>query len=120
VKRVLIVEDQADIRDLIRMSLEHGGYEIHEAEDGDQGLQMARRLAPDLILLDVMMPGNLDGLAVCKHLKADPLRKRTKVVMLSAKNLAADKQAGLSAGADAYLVKPFSPRQLLQSVAKVI
>ena len=74
-KRILIVEDQADIRDLIRMSLEHGDFEIHEAEDGDQGLQMAQRLAPDLVLLDVMMPGQLNGLAVCKRLKADPSQK---------------------------------------------
>lgn len=120
VKKVLIVEDQADIRELIRMSLELADYEIHEAEDGDQGLQMINRIQPDLVLLDVMMPGSLDGLAVCKRVKSDPSKRRIKVVMLSARNQASDRQAGLSAGADDYLMKPFSPRQLMQSVAKVI
>lgn len=119
-KKVLIVEDQADIRELIRMSLELADYEIHEAEDGDQGLQMINRIQPDLVLLDVMMPGSLDGLAVCKRVKSDPSKRRIKVVMLSARNQASDRQAGLSAGADDYLMKPFSPRQLMQSVAKVI
>lgn len=119
-KRILIVEDQPDIRELIRMSLETGPYEIHEAENGDMALQMAARLNPDLMLLDVMMPGSLDGLGVCQRIKRDPLRKRTKVVMLSARNQASDRQAGLNAGADDYLVKPFSPRQLMQAVSRMV
>jgi DNA-binding response OmpR family regulator len=119
-KRILIVEDQSDIRELIRMSLEMGPYEIHEAENGDMALQMAARLSPDLMLLDVMMPGTVDGLGVCQRIKRDPLRKRTKVVILSARNQASDRQAGLNAGADDYLVKPFSPRQLLQAVSRMV
>ena len=119
-KRILIVEDQPDIRELIQMSLESGEFEIHEAENGDMALQMAAQLSPDLMLLDVMMPGSLDGLAVCQRIKTDPARKRTRIVMLSARSQAADRQAGLKAGADDYLVKPFSPRQLLQVVRRTV
>jgi DNA-binding response OmpR family regulator len=119
-KRILIVEDQPDIRDLVRMTLEMASFEVHEAPDGEAGLRMAAQVSPDLMLLDVMMPGSLDGLAVCQRVKADPARRRTKVVMLSARNQSADRQAGLKAGADAYLSKPFSPRQLLDAVERMI
>lgn len=117
-KRILIVEDQADIRELIRMTLEIEDFDIHEAENGDQGLSAARQLKPDLILLDVMMPGTLDGFAVCAHIKADPALKRMKVVILSAKGQDHDKQQGKLVGADGYLTKPFSPRQLLDVVSR--
>jgi DNA-binding response OmpR family regulator len=119
-KRILIVEDQEHIRELIRMSLETGEFELQEAEDGDSALRMAAQWAPDLMLLDVMMPGSLDGLGVCQRIKTDPARKRTRVVMLSARSQAADRQAGLKAGADDYLVKPFSPRELLQLVRRLL
>jgi DNA-binding response OmpR family regulator len=119
-KRILIVEDQPDIRELIRMSLEASDIEIHEAEDGESALQMTRQLQPDLLLLDVMMPGSIDGLGVCQRLKGDAAHKRTRIVMLSARSGAADRQAGLRAGADDYLVKPFSPRQLLQVVRRTL
>lgn len=117
-KKVLIVEDQADIRELIRMTLEIEDFDIHEAENGDIGLQMARQLKPDLVLLDVMMPGTLDGFGVCSHIKGDPSLKKIKVVILSAKGQDNDKQQGKSAGADGYLTKPFSPRQLLDVVSR--
>jgi CheY-like chemotaxis protein len=119
-KRILIVEDQPDIRELVRMTLEMEDFEVHEAENGDIGLQMAARLLPDLMLLDVMMPGSVDGLGVCQRIKADAAGKRTKVVMLSARNQEADRQAGRKAGADAYLGKPFSPRQLLDVIGRVL
>ena len=119
-KRALIVEDQADIRELIRMTLELEDLEIHEAEDGDQGLESARALRPDLILLDVMMPGSVDGLEVCRRLRADPVFKRTRVVMLTARAHDHDRQEGVRAGADAYLTKPFSPRQLLDVVNRLM
>ena len=119
-KRILIVDDQPDIRELVRMTLEMDGYEVHEAGDGDTGLQMAGRVAPDLMLLDVMMPGRLDGLGVCRTIKADAARRRLKVVMLSARGQQNDVDAGMQAGADAYLSKPFSPRQLLQLVSRMV
>jgi CheY-like chemotaxis protein len=117
-KRVLIVEDQADIRELIRMTLEIEDFDIHEAENGDIGLEMARKLKPDLMLLDVMMPGTLDGYAVCSKIKADSGLKRIKVVILSAKGQDSDKQQGKQAGCDGYLTKPFSPRQLLDVISR--
>lgn len=119
-KRILIVDDQPEIRELVRMTLELDGHEILEAENGDSALQMSRRLSPDLMLLDVMMPGSMDGLAVCRAVRADPRGRATKIVMLSARGQQADRQAGMSAGADAYLTKPFSPRNLLDLVGRML
>lgn len=119
-KKVLVVEDQADIRELIRMTLEFEPYEVHLAGDGASGLAAARRLQPDLLLLDVMMPGELDGLDVCRAVRADAGLSGTRVIMLSAKSQQADPAAGLAAGADVYLVKPFSPLDLLEQVQQLI
>jgi len=119
-KRALIVEDQADIRELIRMSLELEDIDIREAENGDIGFALARQFQPDLVLLDVMMPGSMDGFEVCRKLRADPAFKRTRIVMLTARSQDADRQLGTSAGADAYLTKPFSPRQLLDVVGRLL
>ena len=80
--RILIIEDQSDIRRLIRWTLEFEDYEIHEAANGPDGLAAAKALHPDLILLDVMMPGGLDGFQVCTQIKADPELKHTPVVIL--------------------------------------
>ena len=118
-KRVLIVEDQADIRELIRMTLEMEDFEVHEAANGQAGLDTALALQPSLVLLDVMMPGALDGYAVCERIRAAPQLKRTRVVLLTARSQSGDRERGLKAGADEYLVKPFSPRQLLELVAKL-
>lgn len=117
-KKVLIVEDQPDVREVIRISLELEDFDIHEAADGLAALEQARRLRPDLMLLDVMMPG-LDGLQVCQRVKADPALRRTKVVMLTARDQAADRRAASQAGADHYLAKPFSPLELLQVVNRL-
>ena len=117
-KKVLIVEDQSDIRELIRMTLEIEDFDIGEAENGDVGLGLARTSRPDLVLLDVMMPGTLDGFDVCQQIKSDPALKRMKVIILSAKGQDSDKQQGKQAGADGYLTKPFSPKQLLDVVSR--
>ncbi len=118
--RILIVDDQNDIRRLIRMSLELDDHEIHEASDGAQGVAAARQLRPDLILMDVMMPGGVDGLQACQQLKADPELAHTRVVLLTAKSQSKDRQAGEEAGADAYLVKPFSPLELIELTEKLL
>ncbi len=119
-KRILIVEDQADIRKLIRMTLEFEDYEIHEASDGAAGLRMASAVHPDLVLLDVMMPGEMDGLQVCQHLKADPEMRHVKVALLTARGQSRDREAGQQAGADEYLVKPFSPLQLIETIERLM
>ena len=118
-KRVLIVEDQADIRKLIHMTLEFEAYEIHEAADGITGLRLARALRPDLMLLDVMMPGELDGLQVCQRIKADAELAGIKIVLLTARGQARDREAGSKAGAEEYLVKPFSPLQLIDTIERL-
>ena len=119
-KRVLIVEDQADIRKLIRMTLVFEPYEIHEAANGTDGLQMATEVLPDLILLDVMMPGDLDGLQVCARVRALPVLQATRVVLLTARGQTQDRDAGQEAGADEYLIKPFSPLQLIETIERLM
>jgi DNA-binding response OmpR family regulator len=117
-KNILIVDDHADIRRLIRMTLEFEDYDIREAADGEAALRMAREQLPDLVLLDVMMPGAVNGLEVCRRLRADvPAGQAPRVIMLSARGQASDREAGLQAGADVYLVKPFSPLQLIDCIA---
>lgn len=115
-KRILIVEDHADIRKLIRMTLEFESFEIHEAANADEGLKMVRQLKPDLLLLDVMMPGQLDGIDLCRIVKSDPSLGRPQVVMLTARGQAKDIETGMNAGADAYLLKPFSPLKLIETI----
>lgn len=118
--RILIVEDQADIRKLIRMTLEFSDFELHEAADGETGLELARSVRPHLMLLDVMMPGRLDGFQVCRAIKADADLQATLVVMLTARGQSSDVSAGEQSGADAYLVKPFSPLELIDRVEAMV
>jgi len=119
-KTVLIVEDQADIRKLIRMTLEFEPYEVHEAANGAEGLRLAIELAPDLILLDVMMPGELDGLQVCARVRAQPALASTRVLLLTALRQPQDRDAGRQAGPDATLIKPFSPLQLIETIDRLL
>lgn len=114
--RILIIEDHADIRKLIRMTLEFEYYEIHEAANAQEGLDAIRRLNPRLILLDIMMPGEMDGLDLCRMVKTDPSLGSPQVVLLTARAQSTDIEEGMNAGADAYLVKPFSPLQLMATV----
>jgi len=119
-KKILIVDDHADIRRLIRMTLEFEDYDIREAADGEAALEMAREHQPDLVLLDVMMPGEINGLEVCRRLRAvEGAGAGLRVIMLSARGQASDREAGLHAGADTYLVKPFSPLQLISCISEL-
>lgn len=118
-KKILIVEDHADIRKLLKMTLEFDDFEIHEASTGDAGLALCREICPDIVLLDIMMPGTLNGLEVCRQIKADHATRLTKVVLLTARVQAGDKEAGLAAGADDYLMKPFSTLQVLETIYRM-
>lgn len=118
-KRILIVEDHADIRTLIHMTLEFENYDIQEAPNADQGLELVRQWRPDVLLLDVMMPGKLDGLDLCRLVKSDPALGQPQVVLLSARGQSQDIEAGMNAGADAYLLKPFSPLKLIETIAQL-
>jgi two-component system, OmpR family, phosphate regulon response regulator PhoB len=118
-KKVLIVEDQPDILEVIHITLEMDNFELHSAADGEAALSMAQRLRPDLVLSDVMMP-RMDGLQLCKRIKAESALRKTKVILLSARGQSEDRRVGLAAGADAYLTKPYSPLQLLETVRQVL
>jgi len=119
-KNILIVEDHADIRRLIRMTLEFEDVRIAEAATAQQGWDLARQTSPDLVLLDVMMPGEMNGLDLCRALKAHPELAHVPVIMLSARDAPGDREQGLAAGAQCYLVKPFSPMQLLELLHDVV
>lgn len=112
----LVVDDHADIRKLIRMTLEFEDQTIHEAASAPDAVDAAQRLKPDIVLLDVMMPGAYDGLEACRRLRADPACSHTRIILLSARGQRADIEAGMAAGADAYLLKPFSPLALLDTI----
>lgn len=118
--RILIVEDQPDIRKLIWMTLEFGDYELHEAENGDDGWRKAQAFRPHVMLLDVMMPGSMDGLQVCAKIKSDPALRDIRIIMLTARGQKTDIEAGIAAGADAYLIKPFSPLELMDRVEQFL
>ena len=114
--KILIVDDQADLRKLIRLTLQPANFQVFEAITGQEALERAAVILPDLVLLDVMMPGDLNGYGVCRALKAQPQFARTQVILLTARGQQADLELGHAAGADDYLVKPFSPTQLLNLV----
>jgi two-component system, OmpR family, alkaline phosphatase synthesis response regulator PhoP len=116
---VLVVEDEDDIQELVRYNLAKEGYRVSVTADGEQALKSARAQLPDLIVLDLMLPG-LDGLEVCRLLKADPRTQSVPVVMLTAKGEESDVVAGLELGADDYITKPFSPRVLVARLRAVL
>lgn len=120
--RILIVEDNPDLRLLVRTTFEtgDGAYDIEEAENGEEALQAVEKRKPDLIVLDVMMPGQLDGLEVCTRLKSRAEWEDIRVVMLTARGQQVDIAKGLEAGADVYLIKPFSPLKLLETVEALL
>jgi len=103
----------------MRASLDGLGHEIHEATTGDEGLRLARELAPDLVLLDMMMPGR-SGLEVLQELRADPSFADTAVVMVTARVQADDREAAMAAGADGFLLKPFRPAELVALVSELL
>jgi CheY-like chemotaxis protein len=115
VTHILIVDDHADIRRLLSVTLGKR-FSILEAEDGLSALEIIRRDPPRLVLLDVMMPGELDGLAVLDAIKSDPKTRHVLVAMLTARGQTADSDDARSRGADAYFVKPFSPLQVVSWV----
>jgi two-component system phosphate regulon response regulator PhoB len=120
-KKILIVDDQLEVRELVQVTLEIGDYQILAAENGQQALEVAQAEHPDIILLDIMMPGsNVDGLEVCRRIKNDPVMNGTTIVMLSAKGQESDIEAGRQAGADDYFTKPFSPIALIEKVEEVM
>ncbi|HAS81600.1 MAG TPA: DNA-binding response regulator [Verrucomicrobia bacterium] len=117
-ERILVIEDEADIQELIRFNLEKENYKVSCHPSGEAGLKAALAAPPDLVLLDLMLPG-MDGLSVCRRLRADDKTRDVPVIMLTAKSAEADIVAGLELGADDYITKPFSPRVLLARVRAI-
>ena len=118
-QRVLVVDDEEDILELLKYNLAKEGFEVDCAATGEDALAAARSKRPDLVVLDLMLPG-IDGLEVCRRLKKDPKTEAVPVVMLTAKGEEADVVAGLELGADDYVTKPFSPRVLSARVRAVL
>jgi DNA-binding response OmpR family regulator len=116
---VLVIEDEPDIRDLLAFHLEREGYTVTKCGDGAEGLRLARSAPPDLILLDLMLP-TMDGLEVCRRLRQDSATRAIPLVMLTARGHEVDRVLGLELGADDYVVKPFSPRELVARVRAVL
>ncbi len=116
---ILIVEDEAEIQELLRYNLAKEGYHVLAARTGEEGLRLAERESADLMILDLMLPG-MDGLEVCRRLKRDPESRALPIVMLTAKGEESDVVTGLEMGADDYITKPFSPRVLLARLRAVL
>jgi DNA-binding response OmpR family regulator len=117
---ILIIDDEKDLVELVRYNLvEKEGYDVISAKDGPSGLEIAQKHKVDLIVLDLMMPG-MDGLEVCRRLRADARTSRVPLIMLTAKATEADRIVGLELGADDYITKPFSPRELVARVKAIL
>lgn len=116
---VLVVEDESDVVDLLRYNLSRAGFNVLIANNGTDGLEMARKNRPDVTVLDLMMPG-LSGQEVCRALKRDPQTKDLAILMLTAKGEASERIQGLEMGADDYVTKPFSPRELVLRVQALV
>lgn len=117
--KILVVEDERDIADLLRYHLEREGFRVVTAASGGQALREVRRERPDLVLLDLMIPEG-DGLEVCRRLRADPATARLPIIMLTARAEEVDRVLGLELGADDYVTKPFSPREVMARVKALL
>jgi two-component system, cell cycle response regulator DivK len=118
-KRILVIEDQEDNRQILRDLLTSADFEVIEAEDGEAGLIAAAAHRPDLILMDIQLPG-LDGYEATRRLKADPLLRAIPIIVVTSYALAGDDGKARAAGCDAYISKPYSPRQLLAKVREYV
>ncbi len=118
-EKIAVIEDEADILEVVQYNLRREGYLVVASRNGEEGLDRIRKENPDLVLLDLMLPG-LDGLEVCKRLQADPVTAAIPVIMVTAKGEESDVVLGLQLGADDYVTKPFSPKELLARVKAVL
>lgn len=116
---ILVIEDEPDILEVLDYNLSREGFRVAKSRNGEEGLRLAARESPDLIILDLMLPG-LDGLEVCRRLRQDPITRSIPVIMATAKGEESDLVLGLGVGADDYVVKPFSPRELVARVHAVL
>ena len=118
-KKILIVDDQLEVRELVEVTLRGEDYQIIQAKDGQEAIDTTIAMKPDLIIMDIMMPGDIDGLEATRCIKNNPDIKDCKIIMLTAKGQEADKEKGYEVGADDYFIKPFSPLELIRKVEEV-
>jgi len=118
-QKILIIDDEPDIRDVLKITLECEGFEVFEAKDGVEGLEKVHKTSPDLVILDYKMP-KMDGHEVCQILKRDILLRHMPIIMLTGKGETRDKVKGINAGADDYLVKPFEPQELVARIKMIV
>ncbi|MCS6877385.1 MAG: response regulator [Geminicoccaceae bacterium] len=118
-KRVLVVDDEPNIVLSLEFLMRRAGFEVQVARTGGEALKALEGEPPDLVLLDVMMP-EVDGYEVCERLRAKPEWRKTKIVMLTARGREAERERGLALGADAYITKPFSTRELVEQVKRML
>lgn len=118
-KKILIADDNENIREALTYLLEDEGYKLWMAKDGVEALREVRNVRPDIIFLDIMMP-EMNGYDVCRIIKNDPELKKTYVIMLTAKGQVAEQERGKEVGADEYIVKPFSPMEILTKIKKLL
>jgi two-component system, OmpR family, phosphate regulon response regulator PhoB len=119
-KKILIVDDQVEVRELVEVTLRTEDFQIFQAKSGEEAIEIAKSEKPKLIIMDIMMPGGMDGLEATRIIKNDPETKDCTVVMLTAKGQQADREVGLKAGASDYFAKPFSPLDLMKKVDEVL
>lgn len=117
--KIVVIEDEPDIVEVLSYNLKREGYNVVSVSRGDEGLNVIRNESPNLVILDLMLPG-MDGLSICQQMKSDPIVRDIPIVMISAKGEESDVVIGLELGADDYLAKPFSPRELLARVKAVL
>lgn len=118
-KRILVVDDEEDMLYAVKLQLEACGFEVMTARDGQEGLNVARRENPELIILDVMLP-KLDGYKVCRMLKFDRKYNTIPIILFTARVQEGDQQLGYEVGADAYITKPFEPKKLLDKIKELL
>jgi len=118
-KKIVVIEDEPDILEVLSYNLKREGYEVYPASDGHRGLSLIRKESPDLVLLDLMLPG-MDGVEICGAIKKDPQTQGTLIIMVTAKGEESDIVLGLGVGADDYISKPFSPKELIARVKAVL
>ena len=118
-EKILVVDDEEDVLELVRYNLDRNGYHVETASSGEEALEKARRKLPDLVILDLMLPG-MDGLEVCRKLKSNVKTESLPIIMLTAKTEETDIVTGLELGADDYVTKPFSPKVLIARVRRIL
>ncbi len=118
-KKILIADDNENIRDALTYLLEDEGYQLRLAKDGAEAIIITREFRPDVLFLDIMMP-EINGYDVCRTIKSDPGLKDTYIIMLTAKGQVAEQEKGRQVGADEYIVKPFSPMEILTKIKKIL